>query len=186
MEDNRALKNALEVAQRQLVEAERELREARDRVRNLRSVVYGLKQLFEPGGGAESEDERAFISRASRLRHHAALTDSRADLPTEGGVRRRDDGNASSVAVERAVQLLAEAGRPMQMREICAEWEERGWVNQTWKAPKSAINMVYQRALKAGLVGRMSDRSWVLPVAVQEQLAPADEPDGGERGEGTL
>lgn len=49
MEENSTLRGALEVSQRQLAEAEGELREIRERVRNLRAVVFGLKQLLDPG-----------------------------------------------------------------------------------------------------------------------------------------
>jgi hypothetical protein len=57
------------------------------------------------------------------------------------------------------------------MRDIRQEWERRGWVDPRWRTPASAINMIYQRALKAGKVGRMADGSWVLPMRVQDELA---------------
>ncbi|MFE4549409.1 HTH domain-containing protein [Streptomyces sp. NPDC056785] len=165
MGEDQALRNALGVAQRQLVEAEAELREAQERVNNLRSVVYGLKQIFEPGD----------VGRSFELR--PAVEESRA-MPVRGaqGVRGRREPSPS---VRRAVQILAEAQRPMRMPEITEEWERRGWVDTTWRTPKSAINMIYQRAHKAGLVDRMPDRSWVL----RSSAARASEGDRGT-GEG--
>lgn len=160
MAEDQALRDALEVAQRQLLEAEAELREVQERVRNLRSVVYGLKQIFEPGDAGRVTDSVGAGSsetRAKRSRGHVA----------EGAV---------TASVRRAVQLLTEAGRPMRMPEITEEWQNRGWVNPDWKAPKSAINMIFQRALKVGLVGRMPDRSWVLRADVTQ----ADDPTDGQ------
>ncbi|MFG2311070.1 hypothetical protein ACGFS9_20735 [Streptomyces sp. NPDC048566] len=158
MAEDQALRDALGVAQRQLLEAETELREVQERVRNLRSVVYGLKQIFEPGDAGRVTDSVGADSsepRAKRRRGHGA----------EGAV---------TASVRRAVQLLTEAGRPMRMSEITEEWQNRGWVNPDWKAPKSAINMIFQRALKVGLVGRMPDRSWVLRTDVTQADGPTD------------
>ncbi|MFE5030176.1 HTH domain-containing protein [Streptomyces sp. NPDC056656] len=154
MGENQALRDALGVAQRQLVEAEAELREVRERVNNLRSVVYGLKQIFEPGDAGRSFELRP------------AVEESRAmSVRRTQGVRSRGEPSPS---VRRAVQILAEAQRPMRMPEITEEWKSRGWVDPTWRTPKSAINMIYQRAHKAGLVARTPDRSWVLRSSVSE------------------
>ncbi|MGC0330625.1 hypothetical protein RKD23_003615 [Streptomyces sp. SAI-170] len=164
MGENQALRDALGVAQRQLVEAEAELREVQERVHNLRSVVYGLKQIFEPGDAGRTPELRP------------AVEESAAE-PLRGtrGARRRGE---PSLSLRRAAQILAEAQRPMRMREITDEWKSRGWVDPTWRAPKSAINMIYQRALRAGLVDRMPDRSWVLRSAVTD----APESDHGVGG----
>ncbi|MGW7126966.1 hypothetical protein ACWGIA_01230 [Streptomyces bobili] len=169
MAEDQALRDALEVAQRQLLKAEAELREVRERVRNLRSIVYGLKQVLEPGD-AERRIESA----------GAALNDA---VQARSGPRVTE--GAASASMQRAVQLLAEADRPMRMSEITDAWHQRGWVNSGWKAPKSAINMIYQRAFKAGLVGRMPDRSWVLRADVaQAEDAPGDQSAGPLGGEG--
>ncbi|OII62675.1 hypothetical protein BJP40_28215 [Streptomyces sp. CC53] len=148
MGENQALREALGVAQQQLVEAEAELREVQERVRNLRSVVYGLKQIFEPGDTARTFELGTAVEETAA-----------APLQQTRGARGRGE---PSLSVRRAAQILAEAQRPMRMPEITEEWKSRGWVDPTWRAPKSAINMIYQRALKAGLVARMPDRSWVL------------------------
>ncbi|MFC8422357.1 hypothetical protein ACFUN7_16040 [Streptomyces sp. NPDC057236] len=153
MGENQTLRSALEVAQRQLVEAEAELREAQERVRNLRSVVYGLKQIFEPGN-VDLSDEQL-----------------RQAMESEASVRKdvhpRRQRSASS---RRAVQLLAEAGKPMRMPEIIEEWQRRDWTDPAWRTPKSAINMIFQRAFRAGLVDRMPDRSWVLPSSTHRAV----------------
>ncbi|MFJ9765995.1 HTH domain-containing protein [Streptomyces erythrochromogenes] len=164
MGEDQALREALEVAQRQLAAAEGELREVRERVHNLRSVVYGLKQIFEPGdvdgpGEARSKHDGVRFSEVSA-----------------GTARRREE---PSLALRRAAQVLSDAGRPMRMLEITNEWQKRGWVDPGWKAPKSAINMIYQRALKAGLVGRMPDRSWVLRSAVAAEFGRNEFGGGG-------
>jgi hypothetical protein len=169
MAEDQALRQALEVAQRQLLEAEDELRDVRERVRNLRAVVYGLKQIFEPGDVGRLADSVSVATGDATQRR----TDSRAD---EGSI---------SPSVRRAVQLLAEVGRPMRMPEITSEWIQRGWADPAWKTPKSAINMVYQRALKSGLVGRMPDRSWVLRAnIVQADDASADQGQEARGGDG--
>ncbi|MEV7125190.1 HTH domain-containing protein [Streptomyces sp. NPDC093260] len=156
MGENQTLRSALEVAQRQLAEAEAELRDVQERVRNLRSVVYGLKQIFEPGD----------VDLSAELRQAAE-----GEAPTRKDVHPRRSQSASS---RRAVQLLTEADRPMRMPEIIEEWQRRGWVDPSWRTPKSAINMIYQRALRAGLVDRMPDRSWVLSsITVDDQAGPA-------------
>ncbi|MBW5253268.1 hypothetical protein JGS39_30580 [Streptomyces sp. P01-B04] len=175
MEENKTLRGALEVSQRQLAEAEGELREIRERVRNLRAVVFGLKQLLDPGDSFASPEPDP-----NELSHSSGSVRPEGEAGQQREPGRRDEVAGGSVSIERAVQLLAEAGRPMRMEEIRDEWERRGWVNPRWKAPKSAINMVYQRAFKAGLVGRMPDRSWVLPLVVQDRLTDAapDEGDG--------
>ncbi|SCD33907.1 hypothetical protein GA0115242_10346 [Streptomyces sp. SolWspMP-5a-2] len=59
------------------------------------------------------------------------------------------------------------------MPDIIEEWTRRGWVDPTWRTPKSAINMIYQRALKSGLVDRMPDRSWVLKATAPDET-PGD------------
>ncbi|MGQ4490493.1 hypothetical protein ACN6LM_001113 [Streptomyces sp. SAS_281] len=174
MEENSTLRGALEVSQRQLAEAEGELREIRERVRNLRAVVFGLKQLLDPGDSFAGPEPDG----PADLAHSSGLARPEGESTQQREPVRRDDVAGGSVSIERAVQLLAEAGRPMRMDEIRDEWERRGWVNPRWKAPKSAINMVYQRAFKAGLVGRMPDRSWVLPLVVQDRLTDAAPDDG--------
>ncbi|MFB7949712.1 hypothetical protein ACFC6L_32935 [Kitasatospora phosalacinea] len=170
MGENSALTHALEVAQQQLAEAEEELVVVRDRVRQLRSVVFSLKSLLEPGDA--HRDALHLLTALSLKQHRDSDSDQKPPRPEPTALReqtaRRRSGTTS---LERAVQVLADAGRPMQMAEIRDEWARRGWVNENWKAPYSAINMVYQRALKAGLVGRMNDRSWVLPMAIQDQLS---------------
>ncbi|MFE6713295.1 hypothetical protein [Streptomyces sp. NPDC057695] len=164
MEENQALRKALGVAQQQLAEAESELREVQERVHNLRSVVYGLKQIFEPGTAARSLEGRQATEGTRGLASDAATSTSRRDEP--------------SLALRRATQVLLDAHRPMRMPEIVDEWRRRNWVDPNWKAPKSAINMTYQRALRAGLVDRMPDRSWVARSFTTE-ASPSQSGEGG-------
>ncbi|WOX23348.1 hypothetical protein [Streptomyces solicathayae] len=167
MGENQALRRALGVAQRQLAEAESELREVQERVHNLRSVVYGLKQIFEPGDSVRSHEGRQADGAATPV----------SGTAVSASLSRRD---APSLSLRRAAQVLLDSGRPMRMQEIVDEWRRRGWVDPTWKAPKSAINMTYQRALRAGLVDRMPDRSWVASTPVYTDAG--DEPRAGEGG----
>ncbi|MBJ7907366.1 hypothetical protein IF655_29185 [Streptomyces sp. DSM 110735] len=165
MGENQALWDALGVAKRQLVEAEAELHEAQRRVHHLRSIVYGLKQIVEPGDTGQTVELQPAVenSGASPL----------GDAPA---TRRRGE---PSLSVRRAAQILIEAQRPMRMPEIIEEWKRRGWVDPNWRTPKSAINMIYQRALKAGLVGRMPDRSWVPKAMVLDSLEGESTTGGG-------
>jgi len=165
VENSKQLREALEVAQNQLAAAESQLLEARTRVHHLRAAVYSLRELLaeEPVDHRQGELFRSDVSATA----FPARVEQRATDPQETGAAEP----AAGTPTERAVAVLADAGKPLRMREIQQEWERRGWVDPRWRAPASAINMIYQRALKAGKVGRMADRSWVLPMRVQDELA---------------
>ncbi|MFF3362856.1 hypothetical protein [Streptomyces misionensis] len=166
MENSKQLREALEVAQNQLAAAEAELLEARTRVHHLRAAVYSLRELLaqEPADHRQGELFRS----EEPLTASTVRVDQRTALPEDAGAARPPD---LGTPAERAVAVLADAGRPLRMRDIRHEWERRGWVDPAWRTPASAINMIYQRALKAGKVGRMADGSWVLPMRVQDELA---------------
>lgn len=154
------------MAQNQLAAAESQLLEARTRVHHLRAAVYSLRELLaqEPVDHRQGE---LFRSDASATAFPARV-EQRATVPEETSAT---EPAAAVTPAERAVAVLADAGKPLRMREIQQEWERRGWVDPQWRTPASAINMIYQRALRAGKVGRMADRSWVLPMRVQDELA---------------
>lgn len=166
MENSKQLREALEVAQNQLAAAEAELLEARTRVHHLRAAVYSLRELLtqEPVDQRQGE----LFPEESSGAAPPVRTDQRS-TPSEGASATQSAG--AKTPAERAVVVLADAGRPLRMRDIRQEWERRGWVDPRWRTPASAINMIYQRALKAGKVGRMADGSWVLPMRVQDELA---------------
>ena len=163
-EDRQTLEEYLREAKRQLAAAEGELRAARKRVRDWRNVVFGLKSLVDGPSEPSSCGVITFND------------DDRSSLEdSEGGSRplfsvKRPGASRRPSTTDQAVEVLADAGRPMQMKEIREEWERRGWIKESWKAPASSINMAYQRALKQGLVGRMADGSWVLSVDAQAEL----------------
>ncbi|MGA5043901.1 hypothetical protein [Streptomyces arboris] len=173
MEDSGQLEAALEVAKNQLAAAESDLLEARRRVHQLRAAVYSLSELVAEHGQRAGQDSLFTADPAPGTR-----TEIRTGVSAElRGHTELDRADSSST--DRAVAILSDAGRPLRMKEIRAEWERRRWVDPKWRAPASAINMIYQRALKAGKVGRMADGSWVLPIAVQDEIARRRQEPGG-------
>ncbi|MFD9025096.1 hypothetical protein [Streptomyces parvulus] len=191
MEETRTLETALEVTQQQLAAAERELavtreraeREiavARERVQRLSAAVYSLRDLLTTQGVGPGQGE--LFRRTSSSEEKAASVEGAAVAALED---RQPESEEPRSTTDRAVAILADAGRPMRMPELRSEWMRRGWVNPSWKTPDSAITMAFHRARRAGKVGRMLDGSWVLPMMVQDELArPHDEgrPDRGDGG----
>ncbi|MEV6961341.1 hypothetical protein AB0M97_19500 [Streptomyces sp. NPDC051207] len=193
MEETRTLESALEVTQQQLAAAERELAvvraraerdiaHARERVQRLSAAVYSLRDLLATQGDNPAQREL--------FRHEAVEVDTAHALNVaEGSVSESTTTEMHGFlereprsTTDRAVAILADAGRPMRMPELRREWRRRGWVNPDWKTPDAAITMAFHRARKAGKVGRMLDGSWVLPMMIRDELARANDPrspDGG-------
>ncbi|MGW7093723.1 hypothetical protein [Streptomyces sp. NPDC054874] len=171
MEDSGQLEAALEVAKNQLAAAESDLLDARRRVHQLRAAVYSLSELVAEHGLRTGQESLFGADSAPGTRTEIRTGASAAPQS------QLDRADASPT--DRAVAILSDAGRPLRMKEIREEWERRRWVDPKWRAPASAINMIYQRALKAGKVGRMADGSWVLPIAVQDEIARRRQDLGG-------
>ncbi|MFD3838916.1 hypothetical protein ACFWWC_22065 [Streptomyces sp. NPDC058642] len=197
MEETRTLETALEVAQQQLAAAEqelvavrerahREVTRARERVQRLSMAVYSLRDVLAAQGVDPGQLPRVsvqFFGEVEPTHAIGATAGVRAETaPVEGHQSMEREPLSTT---DRAVAILADAGRPMRMPELRAEWARRGWVNPRWKTPDAAITMAFHRARKAGRVGRMLDGSWVLPMMVRDELARGREQEdtdgGGEK-----
>jgi hypothetical protein len=162
VEDKRMLQQALGIAEQQLAVAERELHAARGRVSRLRDAVFSIRSLLtEQESGADQgelfQGEGEHVSQPHRMR----VGDTQGE--------RHITGQELSTT-DKAVAILADAGQPLPMSAIRAEWKRRGWVDARWKTPDSAITMAVHRAKKAGKVDRMLDGTWVLPKRTQDEL----------------
>jgi|GEM_PF-6929711 len=160
VEDRRTLQQALDIAEHQLAAAERELRAARERVARLRDAVFSMRALLGEQNSGTDQGE---------LFQSAGQPASQVRGVGESAAVQYASGQELSTT-DKAVAILADAGRPLPMSAIRAEWKRRGWVNSDWKTPDSAITMAVHRAKKAGKVDRMLDGSWVLPMATHDEL----------------
>ncbi|MEV6506781.1 winged helix-turn-helix domain-containing protein [Streptomyces sp. NBC_01288] len=194
MEETRTLETALEVAQQQLAAAEhalvaarerahREVTAAREQVQRLSMAVYSLRDVLAAQGvdPGQLPQVSAHVSAEAGTAHVVGTAEG-ATLDTAAVDVHQPTGLEPRSSTDRAVAILADAGRPMRMSELRREWVRRGWVNPNWKTPDAAITMAFHRARKARKVGRMLDGSWVLPMMVRDELARArhqDDSGGG-------
>ncbi|WP_152626801.1 hypothetical protein [Streptacidiphilus carbonis] len=176
MDEAEQFRTLLATAERDLAEAEDALIAARHRVEVLRRGVFGIRSMIESMSGRPDEPQPESIERARPPLNDEPVRSARHDA--RGATTAPRSGLSTT---DRAVSVLADANRPMRMREIRQEWKRRDWVDPEWRTPDSAITMAYHRAMKAGRVSRMSDGSWVLPIAVQTEVLEQRSDTGGGR-----
>jgi hypothetical protein len=198
---------ALEVAERQLAGKRRELERVSGEIGHLRQVVNGLRgalgmepeeaeaaptQWIRPtsvpvtgwygGGTVTTGDPTSVIVSQARATpaqpQPGQNSEHLGQLATAASLPRRSPGTSST---SRAAAVINELGRPLTLLEVLHEFQNRGWIEESWRAPEAAVAQAVRRAVRSGLIARVDRRHYGPRTVVVAN--PATEPtavkDGG-------
>lgn len=183
MGSDESYRAALEAAEAELDEVLGEYQQLGDRVVRLQQAVRGLRQLVHgdddadpvagevgPNGGRDAEPIPVPNS-DSKITFYQWVNG-------QGFVRPRKPVPGPIGSTDRAVAILEESGEPMRFREIIAEFERRGWVDQTWDSPEAAMRMAVRRAARNRRVHQVAPGLYQAgpPEVQDERHLPARNP----------